>query len=135
MRFTPGELVHFHTNPHKALAGEYVYHFVRNESGDIIGVSSFMENEQQTGGYSWDYFVVHRAYRNQGIATLFFESMMNVLLSVKARYVVTYTCDLDCYRPVRQLFERFGFEMAGRCPDYYFDGEGRIIYYRKLSGL
>ncbi|MBD2847892.1 GNAT family N-acetyltransferase [Paenibacillus sp. IB182496] len=132
-RHTPGELVHFRTNPFKALQGEYCFWIAQNEQGDIVGVNSLLPNEQQTGGYYWDYVVVHRACRQSGIAAGLIDEMLAFLQKARARYVITYTCDLEAYDPIRKLFERRGFVQIGRCPDYYFDGEDRLIYYLKLT--
>ncbi|MNZ62658.1 hypothetical protein D3C78_807860 [compost metagenome] len=91
-----------------------------------------MENEQKTGGYSWDYLVVHHSCRKSGVAASLISSMFQHLEAIKARYLVTYTCDLPEYVRIRQLFDRNGFTLVGRCPDYYYEGEDRLIYYRKL---
>lgn len=133
MRHTPGELEHFNNNPYKALQGEHFYWLAENEAGDIVGVNSATENEQKTGGFLWDYVVVHQSYRNDGIASALIDRMINHLLEKKARYVITYTCDLPEYGTIRRMFERNGFAQIGRCPDYYYDHEDRLIYYRKLS--
>ncbi|TYP79660.1 GNAT family N-acetyltransferase [Paenibacillus methanolicus] len=131
-RHTPGEIEHFRNNPLRALDGDYIYRYVGCEKDGIIGVNSFMENEQRTGGYYWDYIVVHKSYRKDGIGSLLIEDMISLLRGRGARYIITYTCDLDSYLPIRRLFERHGFEVAGRMKDYYFEGEDRLVYYLKL---
>ncbi|MFX3633003.1 MAG: GNAT family N-acetyltransferase [Candidatus Pristimantibacillus sp.] len=131
-RYTPGELEHFHELPSRALRQELVLWYAVNEAGDIIAVNSVTENEQQTGGFSWDYIVVHRDYRNSGIASTLIAEMTAYLENRESRYIITYTCDLPEYKTIRRLFERNGFSLVGRCPDYYYDGEDRLIYYRKL---
>jgi len=133
-RYTPGELAHFSELPYQALEGKLIFWYAVNEAGDIIAINSVAENEQLTSGYSWDYIVVHRDYRKTGIASSLIAVMNDYLVKVRARYIVTYTCDLPEYNGIRRLFERSGFSLVGRCPDYYFDGEDRLIYYRKLSG-
>ncbi|SFS59975.1 N-acetyltransferase [Paenibacillus sp. BC26] len=132
---TPGEIQHYLTNPLNALTSDYEYRFVQNEQNEMIGVIGYLQNEQQTGGYYLDYLVVHKKYRNHGIASLLLTDMTEVLRSRAARYLLTYTCDTDIYKPVRRLFERQGFTLAGRCPDYYFEGEDRLIYSLKLNSI
>lgn len=131
-RYTPGELRHFRELPLRALSGDCVFWFARNNEGGIIGINVIAENEQQTGGYSWDYMVVHHDYRKLGVAAGFLEEMYRYLADVKARYIVTYTCDLPEYKTIQGMFLRNGFTLVGRCPDYYYEGEDRLIYYRKL---
>lgn len=132
-RHTPGEAEHFRSFPYLALKGDTVFWYVTDENGGIVGVNSIAANEQRTGGYSWDYIVVHKRCRKSGIASALIEEMFAYLKRVSARYLVTYTCSLPEYGPIRRLFERHGFREAGMLPDYYFDGEDRLIYYRRMT--
>lgn len=58
--------------------------------------------------------------------------MFGALEQLRARYLVAYTCDLPSYRRIQELFTQSGFSLIGRCPDYYYEGEDRLIYYLKL---
>jgi len=133
IRHTPGEMEHFRKLPYRALRGETVFWYVTNERGELIGVNSVEENEQKTGGYEWDYVVVHKEYRHSGVASALIEEMLSTLERMQARYLVTYTCSLPEYMAIRRLFERYGFQLIGQLPDYYFVGEDRLIYYRQIS--
>ncbi len=132
-RYTPGEEEQLRTLPYRALAGQAVVWYAVNELDEIIAVSCVAENDQKTGGYSWDYVVVHREYRGWGIAGALLERMLDYLRQAFARYLITYTCSLPEYQTIRRLFERNGFTLIGQCPDYYFDGEDRLIYWLRLS--
>ncbi|WP_138752581.1 GNAT family N-acetyltransferase [Paenibacillus sinopodophylli] len=131
-RYTPGELIHFQELPFRALKENIYFWYAEDEAGEIIGINCVAENEQKTGGYSWDYLVVHHDYRKVGVAALLMEQMYVFLETVRARYLVTYTCDLPEYDRIRHVFEKSGFSLVGRCPDYYYEGEDRLIYHRKL---
>ncbi len=131
-RHTPGEEAHFRELPYRALRDEILMWVVYDQEGKVIAVSSAAENEQQTGGYSWDYIVVHRHYRRFGLATMLMDEMFAELSRLRARYLITYTCSLPEYGPIRQLFESRGFRLIGTCPDYYYEGEDRLIYSRKM---
>ncbi|MFC4303168.1 GNAT family N-acetyltransferase [Cohnella boryungensis] len=132
-RYTPGEEEQLKTLPYRALSGEVVFWYATSEEGEIIGASCAAENDQKTGGYSWDYVVVHRQYRGWGIAANLLSHMIEYLRHASARYLITYTCSLPEYQTVRRLFDRNGFQLIGQCPDYYFEGEDRLIYWRKIS--
>jgi GNAT superfamily N-acetyltransferase len=131
-RYTPGELAQFRELPFRALEGEIWFWYAVNEHNDIIAINCIMENEQKTGGYSWDYMAVHHDYRKLGVASALMDDMFRTLKLLQARYLVTYTCDLPAYKRIRELFVQNGFELIGRCPDYYYEGEDRLIYYLKL---
>lgn len=132
-RYTPGEEEQLRSLPYRALRGEVIIWYVLNSDQEIIAVSCMAENEQKSGGYSWDYIVVHRQYRNGGIASSLLVEMVTYLNRVSARYLLTYTCSMSEYQPIRRMFERNAFQLIGCCPDYYYEGEDRLIYYRKLS--
>jgi GNAT superfamily N-acetyltransferase len=132
-RYTPGEEEQLRSLPYRALYGQVMLWYVTNENNEIIGASCVAENDQKTGGYSWDYVVVHREYRRWGIAASLFEQLLDYLRQASARYLMTYTCSLPEYKTIRRLFERNGFQLIGQCPDYYFEGEDRLIYWRRIS--
>lgn len=131
--YTPGELKHFRELPFKALNGEEIFWYARSEDGRIAGINCMAKNEQGTGGYNWDYLVVHRDYRRSGLAASFIEEMFRYLREQEARYLLAYTCDLPEYAAIQSMFQKLGFTLIGRCPDYYYDGEDRLIYHCKLN--
>lgn len=132
-RHTPGELQHFRDAPLLSVGNpKHSHWYVEDDSCSIIGVASCRENEHQTDGYLWDYLVVHRSYRRHGIATLLFEALERHVAGLGGRYILTYTCSLPEYGPVQQLFRKQGFRLIGQYPDYYYDGEDRLAYVKKL---
>ncbi|WP_158289435.1 GNAT family N-acetyltransferase [Paenibacillus flagellatus] len=133
-RHTPGEIEHFRHGPANSLSQEHhLYWYVENETGDIVGVTSCKENEHRTGGFLWDYLAVHRQYRRYGIAGLLFEALQSYIRSIGGRYILTYTCDLPEYVPIQRMFKERGFELIGRYPNYYYEGEDRIAFCKKLT--
>ncbi|WP_158606570.1 GNAT family N-acetyltransferase [Paenibacillus ginsengarvi] len=134
-RHTPGELDHFRHAPLASLQQRHhMYWYVENGAGDIVGVTSCKENEHQTDGYLWDYLVVHREYRRYGVARQLYSALEQYVISIGGRYLLTYTCDLPEYVPIQNMFVRNGFRQIGRYPDFYYDGEDRLAYYKKLPG-
>ncbi|GAA3405687.1 GNAT family N-acetyltransferase [Paenibacillus hodogayensis] len=133
-RHTPGEIEHFRNAPSDSLRQRHhLYWYVEDESGEIVGVTSCKENEHRTDGYLWDYMVVHRQYRQSGVAGQLFRALESYIVSIGGRYLLTYTCDLPEYLPIRTMFERRGFEQIGRYPNFYYEGEDRLAYYKKLG--
>ncbi|MFD2673204.1 GNAT family N-acetyltransferase [Marinicrinis sediminis] len=128
---TPGELLHFQQDPLQSLHCAHVdYGFIRQDD-QMAGVIAFRENEHQTGGYQCDYIVVHQHYRQQGMASALIEAMLARVADRGGRYILSYTCDLPLYVPIQQLFAKKGFERVGYCPDFYYEGEGRLTYLRR----
>ncbi|MDF2721054.1 MAG: family N-acetyltransferase [Paenibacillus sp.] len=133
-RHTPGEMDHFRNGPFDSLKQQHhMYWYAELEDGTIIAVSSCKENEHRTNGYLWDYLVVHRNFRRLGLASRLYAELENYVRLIGGRYVLTYTCDLPEYYAVQRLFKGQGFEQIGRYPHYYFDGEDRLAYFKKLG--
>ncbi|NLY43298.1 MAG: GNAT family N-acetyltransferase [Clostridiaceae bacterium] len=130
---TPGEIMQLKNNAIKSLGeNNYFYWYAENKKGEIIAAHGVYENEQKTGGYEGDYLVVHKNYRNRGIASKMMDLMLEHLRINKARYLLVGTCDTDAYRAIRHLLEKKGFKQAGHYPHYYFEGEGKLVYYIKI---
>ncbi|UJF34103.1 GNAT family N-acetyltransferase [Paenibacillus hexagrammi] len=131
---TPGELRHFRNAPRESLKQPNHKHwFVENEAGEIIAVTSCKENEHQSGGFLWDYLAVHREYRRHGLAKILFQRLEDFVRSVDGRYLLTYTCDLPEYQPIQRMFQANGFVLIGTYPDYYYDGEARLAFHKRLA--
>lgn len=132
--FTDGEILQFKSLPFESLKDPAFWFWIaENEAQDIIGTISIRENNQKSGGYFIDYFVVHKAFRHQGIASMLLDLSIKQVGMVKGRYIHVDTCDTELYMEVRKLFRKKGFIEAGRIQDYYFEGEGLITYYLKIQ--
>ncbi|WP_310188358.1 GNAT family N-acetyltransferase [Bacillus sp. 3255] len=132
-RHTPGELDHFRNAPLQSLTQRNHRHwFIENEDGEIIAVTSCKENEHQSGGFLWDYLAVHREYRRHGFAKILFQTLEAFSREAGGRYILTYTCDLPEYQPIQRMFRANGFELIGTYPNYYYEGEARLAFYKPL---
>lgn len=133
-RFTPGEVEQLTHHPLASVdMDHYDFVYARTVDGHLIGVISYMENEQKTKGYLLEYLAVHRDYRKMGIASALIDHMFEDVRNRKGRYIIAYTCDLPAYRSVQRLFLENGFRKIGMYADYYFPGEGRLSYYKSLG--
>lgn len=132
-RHTPGEIEHFQTQPLLSInSNDLYFQYIADEHGEIVGVISFRENDHKTGGFTFDYIVVHKAYRKHGIASKLIDSMLETVQAINGRYVLTYTCDTSDYEAIRNLFARKGFVQVGHLPHFYFEGEGQLLYYKAI---
>ena len=102
------------------------------EDEQIISAIVFAENEHRSGGYRLDYFGVHRSYRQRKLGRRLLDAMIRYCIESDGRYIETFTCDLPPYDTARGLFERSGFEFICHLPDYYYPGEGKLLYMKRL---
>ncbi|GEM_PF-329721 len=132
-RFTPGEVEQLRWLPVQSLQEKHIQCWFVEEKGEVIAAIIFMENEHRSGGYRLEYFGVHRGYRSCKLGWQLIEAMFRYCVAEDGRYVETFTCDLPEYANARRLFERNGFVFMCHMPDYYYAGEGKLLYMKHLN--
>lgn len=131
--FTKGELIQLKSLPNESLKDSgFQFLYIEDSENEIIGAISLRENEQKSGGYFIDYMAVHRQHRHRGIASQLIDEVIKHVRLSNGRYLQVNTCDTNFYESARDLYDKKGFLQAGHLPDYYFKGEGMIIYYKKM---
>jgi len=131
-RFTPGEMAQLRWLPMHSLQEKHVHCWFEEENEIIISAIIFVENEHRSGGYRLDYFGVHREYRHRKLGWKLMDAMFQYCQSCDGRYIETFTCDLPEYASARKMFERNGFTFMCHMPEYYYPGEGKLLYMKQL---
>jgi GNAT superfamily N-acetyltransferase len=133
-RFTPGETFQLRWLPMRSLEEAHVncWYEEDKDSGEIIAAIIFVENEHRSGGYRLEYFGVHRNHRNRKLGYKLLEAMFYYCRAHNGRYIETFTCDLPEYEKARSMFERNGFRFMCHLPEYYYPGEGKLLYFKIL---
>lgn len=129
---TPGEVDYFRTDPQGSLGSRDRFYWYVEDETQVIGIICARENEQRTRGYQMDYIAVHRDHRRAGIALALMNTMIDQVKELGGRYIITHTCDLPEYQGIQLVFRQFEFIAVGCIPDYYYTGEGRITYMKRL---
>ena len=132
-RFTPGEEEQLRWLPIRSLQEHYVHCWYEEDNGNIISAIIFVENEHRSGGYRLEYFGVHRNYRHRKLGWKLLDAMIRFVTAHNGRYIETFTCDLPEYASARRLFERNGFQLMCLLPEYYYPGEGKLLYLKLLK--
>ncbi|WP_158630044.1 GNAT family N-acetyltransferase [Cohnella sp. AR92] len=132
-RFTPGETEQLRWLPMRSLQESHVNCWYTEEHGEVVSAIIFVENEHRSGGYRFEYFGVHRDYRHRKLGWQLIEAMFEYCRSQNGRYIETFTCDLPEYASARKMFERNGFSFMCHLPDYYYPGEGKLLYIKNLQ--
>lgn len=132
-RFTPGETEQLRWLPIHSLQESHIVCWYTEERGQVISAIIFVENEHRSGGYRLEYFGVHRDYRHRKLGWQLMKAMFAYCKQQDGRYIETFTCDMPEYESARNMFERNGFTFMCRLPDYYYPGEGKLLYLKLLD--
>jgi ribosomal protein S18 acetylase RimI-like enzyme len=133
-RFTPGETEQLRWLPIRSMQEQHVFCWYEEEAGQIISAIIFVENEHRSGGYRLEYFGVHRSYRQRRLGWKLMDALIQFCVARNGRYLETFTCDLPEYESARKMFDRNGFKFMCHLPDYYYPGEGKLLYMKLLDG-
>ncbi|MEW6428300.1 MAG: GNAT family N-acetyltransferase [Thermodesulfobacteriota bacterium] len=85
--------------------------------------------------HNWDLYwiaVDHRQGR-LGVGTLLMEAMEGEVRRQGGRGIFIDTSSLASYAPARGLYEKNGFRVAAQFPDFYRDGDARIVYRKEVT--
>lgn len=134
-RFTPGETEQLRWLPIMSLQEKHLFCWYEEEDGQPISAIIFRENEHLSGGYRLEYFGVHRSHRHRKLGWKLMDAMFQFCEARGGRYIETFTCDLPEYESARKMFERNGFAFMCHLPEYYYPGEGKLLYLKMLNGV
>lgn len=86
------------------------------------------------GDNAWNllFLAVLPECRNQGRARELLEVTREEVQRRGARLLLVETSSTAAQAPARRLYERMGFTIAGTIPDYYADGDSKVIFSRRI---
>mgnify|MGYP006209267511 CR=1 FL=1 len=85
---------------------------------------------------TWDLYwiAVSPDAQGRGIGTLIMQEVERRLTRADARLVLIETSSTEPYAPTRAFYEARGYTEVARVPDFYLDGDDRVILARRLDG-
>jgi len=83
---------------------------------------------------AWDgyWFAVHPAAQSAGVGTPLLQEVERRLARLDARLVIIETSSQPLYHLTRAFYARRGYAEVARVPDFYADGDDRVIFAKRL---
>src|SRR5262245_46230353 len=108
--------------------GDYTALGAFTRSGVLLGYVCYGPVPCTVG--SWDLYWIAVSPRTQraGVGSQLLQEVDRRLASTDARLVLIETSSLAHYAPARALYERHGYQVVARVPDFYAEGDDRLIY-------
>jgi len=84
---------------------------------------------------TWDLYwiAVHPTAQGRGVGTTLLDEVERRVGGVEARLLVIETSSQSDYAATRGFYRARGYEAAARVPDFYDDGDDRVIYLKRLG--
>jgi ribosomal protein S18 acetylase RimI-like enzyme len=97
-----------------------------------VGYICFGRTPMTAATYDLYWVVTHAQARGCGVASSLVRSMEDELRRLRARSVRVETSLKESYGAARGLYERLGYPVVARFPDFYRPGDDLIVYYKRL---
>jgi len=78
------------------------------------------------------WIVVDPEHQRRGIGAKLMAAMREAILSMGGKRVYIDTSSTDLYAPARKFYESQGYTVTARFPDFYRDGDAKVVYWRGL---
>lgn len=84
---------------------------------------------------SWYLFwiVVARDAQRQGVGTRLLEYVEKDVRDRGGRMLLIETSMTPHYAPTRRFYLKYGYKVAAEIPDYYADGDGMVVFTKRMA--
>lgn len=103
------------------------------QRGSLLGYACYGPTPCTSGTWDLYWIAVSGESRGRGIGTLLMEEIERRLVQQHARLVLIETSSRADYEPTRGFYERRGYEVVARVPDFYDVGDDRVIFARTFE--
>ncbi|HEX6940038.1 MAG TPA: GNAT family N-acetyltransferase [Longimicrobiales bacterium] len=100
--------------------------------GDLLGFTLYGPTPCTLGTWDLYWIAVAPDAQGTGVGTLLLQEVERRLADVHARLVVIETSSQAAYAATRAFYRRRGYAEAARVPDFYADGDDRVIFAKRL---
>lgn len=82
----------------------------------------------------WDVWMIVVAPKTQrkGVGSVLLNHAEKIATSEKARLIVVETSSLSRFQKAGNFYKRCGYSHVARIPDYYSEGEDKLVYLKKF---
>jgi ribosomal protein S18 acetylase RimI-like enzyme len=113
---------------------EQGYRFVvAEQERAVVGYACFGETPCTVGTYDLYWIAVDPATQGQGVGRALMAEVERRLAAEGARLLLVETAGKASYAATRAFYDRCGYTLVARVPDFYAPGDDKLIYCRRLS--
>ena len=128
-----------------AVGIEVIEDYLENPGQDYDVVGAFTRDDRLLGYACWGatpctvgtydlyWIAVSAEAQGRGIGKLIMQEVERRLARANARLVLIETSSTEPYAPTRAFYRALGFHEVARVPDFYLDGDDRVILARRLD--
>lgn len=96
---------------------------------------AYYDPERMTDG-TWNLYLiaVHAGYQGQGIGAALMAYVEQTLVAAGQRILLVETSDAPDFERTRNFYRKIGYIEEARIREFYAEGEGKVVFWKKLKG-
>jgi ribosomal protein S18 acetylase RimI-like enzyme len=106
--------------------------FVLERDGAIVAYACFGRNPMTRSTYDLYWIATRADAMRHGYGRQLLQFIESDVQNRNGRLLVIETSSKESYAGSRGFYERAGYTLAARLPDFYDVGDDRVIYYKRL---
>jgi len=111
------------------------YHFLTHREGErVLGFAAWGPRDLSGKGYDLYWIATRPEAQRHGVARALLAAIEERVRERRGYWVWIETSDTPPYAAARGLYERCGYRPALTLPDFYKDGDGLVVYIKRVSG-
>lgn len=103
--------------------------------GGLLGYVCYGPTPGTVGAFDLYWIAVSPDAQGRGIGTTLLQEVERRLSERHARLVIVETSGTAVYTPTRGFYEARGYREVARVPDFYDDGDDRVIFARRMRTI
>ena len=107
--------------------------YVLAEGERPLGYVYFAEIPLTEGTWSLYWIAVAKDQQGRGIGRQLMDFVEREVREDDGRLLLIETSSMDRYEPTREFYKRRGYAIASHIPDYYADGDGLVVFSKRLG--
>jgi ribosomal protein S18 acetylase RimI-like enzyme len=100
--------------------------------GELLGYVCYGPTPCTVGTWDLYWIAVSPEAQGTGVGTTLLQEVERRLALRDARLVIIETSSLPHYGATRRFYERRGYEVVARVPDFYAPGDDRLIFAKRI---
>jgi ribosomal protein S18 acetylase RimI-like enzyme len=101
--------------------------------GTLLGYVCYGPTPCTVGTYDLYWIAVEPNAQKLGVGTTLLQEVERRLAKEDARLVMIETSSRPLYEPTRQFYMQRGYTEVARVPDFYSDGDDRMIFAKRIQ--
>jgi len=111
---------------------DYTVYCLVGDDDQPLGYICYGRAPMTEGTYDLYWIAVDPRFQNKGLGARLVDFLEESVKAIGARMILIETSSIPSYDKTQKFYLRMGFHEAARVPDYYYPGNDRVTYCKRL---